>query len=289
MKLHLLNKSSVDNDCFSVSHNFYQHFLKIWHYHPEVELVLILKSTGTRFIGDSIKKFDEGDVVLIGKNLPHMWLNDEVYFQKESTLFASAIAIHFKEDFLGTSFFGVAEMKLISKMLERSSSGIHFLNVSEDIKKRVSELIVIQGFDKIVKLLELFNLLANHKDYELIVSSGFVNENKESGIVKLDKLNEYIFKNFNSEISSKEAAKIVFMNHSAFSRFFKRVHRKTFTRYLNEIRIGYACKLLLEPDYFIAQICYDCGFNNLSNFNKHFKSIKGLSPSEYVKSYTKIQ
>ncbi|MDB2607197.1 cupin domain-containing protein [Zobellia sp.] len=125
MKLHLLNRKSVPDRSFSVNHNLYSNFLRVWHYHPEIELVVIQKSTGTRFIGDSIEKFNEGEVVLIGKNVPHMWLNDEIYFQEDTTLEAEAFAIHFTKDFLGKGFFDIPEMKEVSNLLHRANRGLN--------------------------------------------------------------------------------------------------------------------------------------------------------------------
>jgi AraC-like DNA-binding protein len=260
--------------------------LKIWHYHPELELVYIAKSTGTRFIGDGIEKFSEGDLVLIGKNLPHMWLNDEVYFEADSDLVSEAIAIHFKEDFLGLGFFEAIEMKPILQLIKRAAQGIKFSNIDNKIIERIKKLHSLEPFEKTIKLVEILYKLANHEEYQLMSSPGFLNSFNKTDNKGLDEIYEFVFKNFNQPIGSKDVAEIAKMNPSAFSRFFKRIHRKTFTRYLNEIRIGYACKLLIENKNNITPVCYESGFNNISNFNRHFKSITGMSPSDYVKLHT---
>ncbi|NKI25454.1 AraC family transcriptional regulator [Arenibacter sp. 6A1] len=283
MKLHLLDRASKENSSFLVSHNRYSHFLKVWHYHPELELVLILKSTGTRFIGDSIEKFSEGDLVLIGKDLPHMWLNDEVYFEENSTLLSEAIAVHFKEDFLGMGFFELPEMKKILQLMNTASQGILFEDINPKILKDFNALLTAMPFEKTLKLIEILHQLANHDNYRLLSSPGYLKSFQKTENNSLDEIYEYIFKNFSKPISSKDVAEVAKMNPSAFSRFFKRIHRKTFTRYLNEIRIGYACKLLMENQHNITPVCYESGFNNISNFNRHFKSITGMSPSDYIR------
>lgn len=285
MKLHLLDRTSLRNNSFTVKDNRFPHFLKIWHYHPELELVAVLKSTGTRFIGDSIEKFEGGEVVLIGENLPHMWQNDAAYFEKSSDLIAEAVAVHFKKDFIGFEFFNSPEMNHIAELFDIARNGIKFQGVSTKIIDEIKELISLDGFERIMKFIRILNALAKHKNYKVLSSKGFINSLVKTENKNLDKTFEYIFKNFNNSITLKEIANVAGMNPSAFSRFFKRVNRKTFSRYLNEIRIGYACKLLIENSLNISAICYESGFNNISNFNRQFKIIKGMSPTQYIQSH----
>ncbi|MDO5977390.1 AraC family transcriptional regulator [Flavivirga spongiicola] len=285
MKLHLLDRSSLENNSFTIKKNNHPYFLKVWHYHPELELVIILKSTGTRFIGDDIDKFQEGDVVLVGKNLPHMLLNDDEYFNASSNLRAEAIAVHFKKEFLGFDFFNTPEMKHISDLFERANQGIKFNAIGTDIIEDIEQIFTLNDFDRTMKLINILNVLAKHKDYHLLSSIGFVNSFGKSESKDLDKIYEYIFKNFTKEITLKDVADIAKMNPSSFSRLFKRINRKTFKRYLNEIRIGYACKLLMEKKYNISYVCYESGFNNISNFNRQFKIITKMPPSQYISKH----
>lgn len=283
MKLHFLNREKPENSSFMVTHHVEPFFLKIWHYHPELELVLSLKSNGTRFIGDSIKKFEEGEVVLIGKNLPHMWLNDESYFKQGSTRVAEDIVIHFNKEFLGLDFLESHEMKPIAELFYKSRYGIKFINPNEKVLKGIKKIDALKpGFERTIKFIKILNALALHSEFELLSSEGFVNSFKQNKNESLDRTYEYIFENFAQPISLKNVAEIAGMNPSAFSRFFKRVNRKTFSRYLNEVRIGYACKLLIENKSKIITICYESGYNNISNFNRQFRAIKQLSPSEYL-------
>lgn len=285
MKLHLLNRSSVLNESFRVTHNKHANFLRVWHYHPEFELVIILKSTGTRFIGDSIQKFNAAEVVLIGANLPHMWLNDEIYFQEESKLSAEAVAIHFKHDFLGTDFFNLPEMQGISKLLYRASRGILFQGLSDTVMEDISTLAQAEATVKVHRLIKILDILAKHQTYNILASTSFLQSFHKTGNKRLDTIYEYVFQYFNTQISSSDVAKVAGMNKSAFSRFFKETHKKTFTTYLNELRVGYAAKMLVENKESITEIAYLSGFNNISNFNRQFKNIHNQSPSSYLKHH----
>lgn len=285
MKLHLVDRRSRNNRSFTVSHHNYPSLLKVWHYHPEIELVFLLKSTGTRFVGDSIETFEPGQLVLLGENLPHMWLNDPEYYEKESQLKAEAIAVHFKLDFLGPEFFNSPELLKVADLLERARQGILFHKPNEEVKTIMWELLSARGIERLTKLFTLLNLLCNATAYEYLSSEGFINSFNQKDTNNLKQVYEYIFKNFDEPIQLKEVAEIARMNPAAFSRFFKKIHKKTFTRYLNEIRIGYACKLLIEEKHKIIAVCFDCGFTNISNFNRQFKLIRGMTPTQFQKFY----
>lgn len=287
MKLHFLNRTSLQHSSFTISDYQSPHFLKIWHYHHELELVVIKKSVGTKFIGDHISKFEEGEVVLIGKDLPHMWLNEEAYFREDSKLEAKALAIHFKRDFLGNDFFKTPEMLIISELMDKANQGILFKNVPSDLQKKIESLSSLQTFERLYSFIGVLHSLAIHPYFEFLASSGYINSFKKTEIRSLDKTYEFIYKNFDKAISLQDIADIAGMNPSAFCRFFKRIHKVTFTHYLNEIRIGFACKLLIENKYNITRICYESGFNNISNFNRQFKTITGMSPTKYVNLHSK--
>lgn len=285
MKLHFIDRSNLEENSFTIKHNVYPNFLKIWHYHPELELVLILKSTGTKFIGDSIEKFQVGEVILIGENLPHMWLNEKSYFEENSNLIAEAIAFHFKKDFLGSEIFQAPEFKGIKLLIDNAKFGIKFKKINPEIKTRMLKLSQLSGFKRLQEFLQILSDLSKHKDIKFLSSTGFLNTFKKTDNNTLDKTYAYIFKNFTNQITLDDVASIANMNTSSFSRFFKRVNRKSFNEYLNEIRIGYACKLLIEHQYNITRICYESGFNNISNFNRQFKKIMGQSPSKFLKNH----
>lgn len=282
MKLHRLNRENPKNSSFSVTNHKVPNFLKVWHYHPELELVFTIRSSGTRFVGDSIKKFEEHDVVLIGKNLPHMWLNDDVYFEGNDELIAEDIVVHFRKEFLGIDFMAVTEMKPVFDLLNRASHGIKFLNLKGKVLRLLKKIATIEvGVERTLIFVKLLDLLARHKEHEILCSATFVNSFRKNQNAILDRTYEFVFENFADSINLSDVAKVANMNPSAFSRFFKRANQKTFSKYLNEVRVGYACRLLLDRESNITAICYESGFNNISNFNRQFRSIMNLSPSAY--------
>ena len=287
MKSRLLDRSHTTKQTFAAKRNRYGNFLKIWHYHPELELVVILESVGTRFVGDSIEKFEPGELVLLGRNLPHMWLNDKQYFEKDSGLHAEALCIHFKEDFVGSSFLELSSTKHIANLFKAAQRGIRFIDIDFPVVQEISVLMKETcEFSKLIQMLNLLQKLAKHENIKLLSSEAYPVMKSQ---VDLDNTHEFIFKNFNKSIQLSDVAAIAKMNPSAFSRYFKRIHRKTFSKYLIEIRIGFACKLLMENKSNINFVAYEAGFNNISNFNKQFKSIMKMNPSEYIKYHQQIK
>jgi len=173
MKLHVLDRSTSENQSFSVSFNSYPNFLKIWHAHSEFELAVILESYGSCFVGDSITPFVPGTVVLIGKNLPHMWLNDDVFFQSDVNLKAEAIAVHFKDYFLGKEFWQLPEMTQIGVLLARSQQGVMFRNLDDEFMQKVKLLLEKKGIERVILFLALLDKLSHHSDFKLLASKSY--------------------------------------------------------------------------------------------------------------------
>jgi AraC-like DNA-binding protein len=267
-----------------VSQHLLPYFLNVWHYHVELELLFIQKSTGTLFIGDYVGEFSPGDIILIGSNLPHMMLNDKSYFSNSSKqTSARSIAIHFDPDFLGRDFFNTPEAVKVKEILTDAQLGIRFNSNKKQIASTIVRLDKEEGFSRILLMLELLNQLADCQQFDLLSSPGFVQSYGKKINTKLDKVYDYLFNNYLDDISLETTAAHVMMNSSAFSRFFKKTTNKSFVRYLIELRIGHACKMLLEDSYKnVSEICYESGFNNLSSFNKQFKIVTGKTPSDYV-------
>ena len=287
MKPRLLNRSNEQRQAFSIKKNRFPNFLKIRHYHPELELVYITEGTGTRFVGDNIEKFEPGELVLLGENLPHMWLNDKDYFQADSELMAEALCIHFKEDFTGKQFLELTGTEALTELFKNARQGIRFIDLDFPAAEMMQHLVEEKDeFQRLLKFLELLHKLAKHRYIKLLSSEGYLERKPEE---HSDKTHEFIFKNFTKQILLSDVAAIARMNPTAFSRYFKRIHRKTFSRYLIEIRIGYACKLLIENKINVSSACYESGFNNISNFNKQFRHIMDMSPSQYIKQHRTVE
>lgn len=233
-----------------------------------------------RFVGDHIGKFQPGEVVLLGENLPHMWLNDEIYFEGNEGIFSESYCLHFSRDFLGKEFWQTVCTSHIAKMLSNARKGIHFLNLDDKAKLAFKELQNVKhDFEKLVITLDLLHTLASHKDIRYLASDAYeFSVTSQQG----DDSIKYILENFQNVIQLSDVAKIAGMNPAAFSRYFKRRHNKTFSYFLNEIRIGFASKLLIEQKHSISTVAYRSGFNSISNFNRQFRKIREMSPSEFL-------
>lgn len=274
---------------FVLQKDVYPYYPTPWHYHPEYELVLVVKSTGKRTVGDHVERFSDGDLLLLGPNLPHSYQNDPVYYQKDSSLSAEAIVIHFKEDFLGKDFFNLPEMIHVKQLFEKSRFGF---KVVGDTRKKIEEIMksmqALSGHQRIIRLLYILDVLSLTDDFELLAKPGFIQNYTISNNDQLAKVHNYIMSNFKKDISLSDVSKIANMSIPSFCRFFKSCTRKTFSSFLNDIRIGYACKLIVEDKFNISQICYESGFNNMSNFNRQFKKLTDKTPLQYKHLVTEL-
>ncbi|MBL7769633.1 MAG: AraC family transcriptional regulator [Flavipsychrobacter sp.] len=263
----------------------YQHwecsyFDKPWHFHKEYELTLIEKSEGTRFIGDQVSLFQPNDMVLIGPNIPHLYRNSESYYKNSKTV-AKSIFIHFTDDFLGNSFFEVPEMKLVKRLLNRSNLGLVIQDQTNDyVRDQLYEMQDLTPVKRLMKLLDILIVLSTSKHVSSVLSKEFtVSNNKDAS--RIDLVFQYIMKNFRNEIYIEDIASKLNMSIGSFSRYFKHHTRKTFSNYVTEIRISHACQMLLEDAYSVSEIGFMTGFENQSNFYRHFKRYTGVTPKEY--------
>lgn len=255
-----------------------------WHFHPEFELVLILKSTGRRMVGDHIGYFDEDDLVFMGSGIPHVWINDAQFMNGEAGYKADAIVIHFMDSFLGDKFLSIPEMENFKNILRTSSRGLAYHGETRTkINNLMKSMLTMSGLKRLSALFEIFDILATSAEYEVLASPGYTQvELKASD--RFGKVTEYIMRNFDKEITLPEVASIANMAVTTFCNFFKDHFRVTFVEYLNTVRIGYACKLLADDDHNIVEIAYESGFKNLANFNRQFKRFKNMTPTEYRKT-----
>lgn len=278
----LLKIESNVRQSFQIRKDIRPNFYSTWHYHEELELTLILKSSGTRFVGDSIGQFSAGDLVLVGENVPHVWKNDDSYYLEPSEKSAEAIVIHFRKDFAGKDFFSMPEMNKIKNLINEARRGFCFKGETKTlITGKIEILLDKSPFDQVLGLLEILNDMANTQEYQVLSSSGFTTSYSSTNGEQINRVYEYIIEHFRTEITLEKAAQVANMTPTAFCRFFKSRTRKTFTQFINEIRISFACRLLMEGKMDVSQVCFDCGFNNLSYFNRQFKIIKKNTPSTY--------
>ena len=262
------------------------HFDPNWHFHPHYQLFTVLEGTGKRLIGDSIHTFEPGDTVFLGPDIPHLWRSDSDYFNSDSGLQTRGIVLYFQEDFLGKEFLERSEMLSIRQLLIDSKRGIAYKGeLREHVRSELMGLLHEEGFQSVLRLLTLLNKLAHEEGGAPIASYGYVNTYKVSETERMQKVHSYVLQHFSQDIRLGDVASLAGMSEAAFCRYFKARSNKTFIDFVNEIRIGHACKLLLEDQWTIAQIAYDSGFDSLSNFNRNFKKYIGHTPREYKGNY----
>jgi AraC-like DNA-binding protein len=259
-----------------------------WHYHSEYEIIYLLESTGTRFVADHTEPFGPGDLVMVAGNLPHFWRNDDSYYTEGSPLRASRIVVQFPHDFLKPHFETYPEFLSIRSLLLRSEKGISFLPPHNDeIGEMLLELPRLSGFRQIMRFIEILNHMSQITNYKLLASDAYQPGRHDLFDNRLEKVMRFLTYNYQNHISLNEVAEIAGMHPSSFCRYFKDKTGKNLSVYLNELRIGFSCKLLINGTMQVSQICYETGFNNLSNFNRTFKSITGLTPTQYQNQFFK--
>lgn len=261
----------------------FPHFTYPWHFHSEFEIVYILKSSGRRFVADSVERFGEGDITLLGSNLPHFWKSES---EDNAENRVNAIVVQFHSDFFREEIYSYPEFHRIGEMLRRAARGIHFDQPgSEKIGRMLKRLLKMNGLERMLYFLKLMDVMARTENYRLLASKGYLLEDHKELNSRLDKIMHFINTNYQRKITQDEVASKIGMTTAAFCRYFKEKTGKGFIYFINEMRIGYACKLLIENHLSISQVCFECGFNNLSNFNRMFKRQTGQTPGEYQQQF----
>jgi AraC-like DNA-binding protein len=286
MRPQLLKVSKEPRHSFSVRQDLMPCINNRWHYHPEVELIHFKKGSGTQFIGDSIKEFKAGDVVLVGSNLPHYWKFDDSFFDVESTRTVDVRVAHFNENFWGQEFLQLPENLLIKSLLEKAKRGVQ---VTGRTRERVGEvlesLLETDGVQRVMLLMQALAIIAECKEPLILSSIGFKQDSFETEDDRINIIYDYSLKNFKRVIQLDEIAQVASISPNSFCRYFKSRTRKTYSQFLIEVRVGHACKLLIENNISIKQLCYESGFNNFTSFHKYFKMITGKSPLNYQKEF----
>ncbi len=276
-----LQKSPIPkNHAFVVRHLKEPIFDPNWHFHSEYQIFAVLKGQGTRFIGDHVAPFNSGNITFTGPNLPHLWRSDP----DESI--SEGIVIYFNEDFIGENLFSKEEGFKLQRLFQNSLRGI---GISGDtavlIKNMLLKLSTLEGLESIIELLKILNVISESTEITLLASPGYANTLKEGDTERMNIVHTYVMKHFREKIALTDIANLVNMTPTSFSRYFKVHANKTFSEFLSDIRIGYACKMLIENKMSASKACYESGFQTLSNFNKQFRAITKRTPSAYKKEY----
>ena len=260
-----------------------------WHYHPEVELIFFIKGNTSCIVGQEFTDFEEGEVVILGSNLPHVLQENSEFASLYPDVKPFGLIVQFRPDFLGENFFNVPELEFVNRFLERSKRGVRFgASVSEKFSAMPNRMEAMRDHEKLLQLLTVLLELAESEDYELLTKENLGNAFHVDEDRML-RVNEYIYRRFTDHITIREVASLINMSESAFCRYFRSRTLKTFTRYLNEIRISYACKLMQNASCSISSACFESGFNSLSYFNRQFRVILGSSPNDYRKAVRRMK
>ncbi len=255
----------------------------LWHYHPEIEMVFVNGGSGKRQIGSHISYYTNGDLILIGSNLPHCGFTDTNTGNKTETV------IQMKPDFLGKDFLHLPETSPILQLFDKAKGGIAF---GQEAKTAVGNRIELmeneEPLERLLILISVLKELEHSNDFQILNATGFSMETQVQDNDRINMIFNYVKDNFTEEISLDTIAEISSMTVPSFCRYFKKITKKTFTRFVNEYRIVHASKLLAEKQTSIANISYESGFNNFSHFNKLFKDFTGKSASEYRKELRSI-
>ncbi|MBJ7881536.1 AraC family transcriptional regulator [Gelidibacter salicanalis] len=281
MKLVLKNADTNAYKKLSVSRRILPCLDVAWHYHPEFELIYITKSNGLRFVGDSVSAFQPGDLVLVGSYLPHLWRNDPSYYKEDSTEEVETIITKFTIDFLGNEIFKLPDFIEIKKLLDKSKFGICFgVETSLALHNEIVNLPNLSSVEQYIKILTILQKLSLTDDISILSSSDMRQSTTESS-ERIDTVLRYISDNYAANIGLDDIADVACMTTNSFCRFFKKTTNKSFTQFLNEVRIKNASRLLVQDDISVSSVCYAVGYNSITNFNKQFKQIMGVTPKSF--------
>jgi AraC-like DNA-binding protein len=256
-----------------------------WHYHNNFEISFITEGSGKRIVGDSIEEFQPGDLAFIGPNLPHVWISDkETRMLSKRTL--EMVFLQFNLNVLSDQLLSLPEFSNIKRALKLSERGIQIIG---DTLNQVSEVMLqlpyLKSFERMIHFFILMDLIGKSKTNVRLASKEYLKIRFTTGNKRIASIHEYLMNNYREEVNLNKLAGLVNMAEGSLCRFFKMNMGITIFEYLNKIKTEFACKLLMDPDLSIMEVCFDSGFNNISHFNKQFKKITGVTPSEYRKRF----
>jgi AraC-like DNA-binding protein len=254
-----------------------------WHYHPEIELIYITEGKTNAVIGDGFQHFEEGDLVILGANFPHVLQENKAFAKDNPDCKPFGLVLQFTEDFLGADFMKKPEMQQVNTLLNKSKRGIHFKKeIVEKVKEPLLNMHQLSEPRKLISLLDILETLAESDAYDYMTHKNYGYDHTQDED-RMRCIHQYIYAHFTEKITVKDIAGVANMTETSFCRYFKTRTLKNFTRFVNEIRISYACKLLSNTNYTVTAVCFESGFNEVSYFTRQFKKIMKLSPQQYQK------
>lgn len=284
MKALPFNVIKLQSESFKVEIEDQKHFYDYLHTHPEIQLTIIISSTGTLVGGNFIESFKPGDAFLLGSNMPHFFKNDAIYYSEDSEQNAKAISIFLRSDVLSPGFLHLPELNLIKQLIEKSKHGIKFDGVTAlDILSLAEQIIEAENTERIILLLKLLDLASRSKKLNALSKDVILNFGNELEGERFSNILHFTLTEFQNPISLDKVAAVANMTTNSFCRYFKKKTRKSYVTFLNELRINNACIQLKNKDLSVSDIAFQSGFNNITNFNKQFKVLMGIAPRDYRK------
>ncbi|WP_316842468.1 AraC family transcriptional regulator [Pedobacter gandavensis] len=287
MKAQLLKVSMAPAQSFSVRQDVEPFVNNKWHYHQELELIYFNEGKGTQFIGDNIQSFNSGDIVLVGAHLPHYWRFEDAYFEGGSKSGTADVKVaHFSEDLWGDFFLNLPENKALKDVMEKSRRGVKITGKNKaQVAILLGRMLEAEGTERIILLMQALLEISKCVELETLASVGFQYDLEQVEKDRISDIYEYTYANFRNKICLEEIADVAKISPNSFCRYFKSRTRKTYSQFLTEIKVGQACKLLIEAHLNLKQICYNSGFNNFASFHKCFKKVTGKSPLCYQREF----
>lgn len=283
MKVIPFSIPKTSREAFRIQVDVLPYFYDKLHQHPETQIMFIEKGEGTLIAGDYVGRFSAGSLFLIGSSQPHVFRSDDIYYKPKSKLRVNATSLYFDERYAGENFWQLDELQKIYKFLLQSVVGYRIQGKTHSLlAPLIREMRSLKGVSKLIHFLHLLKVLSESKDLiplsvAQVHTSLTVNEGK-----RMNDILQFTFSQSNRKIKIEEVAAVANLSAEAFCRYFKVRTRKTYTNFLNEVRISNACKMLIEKRKNIQEICYDVGFSNLSHFNRTFKKVTGKTPKGYL-------
>lgn len=285
-----LHKSPIPESRIFVAKELKErHFDATWHAHSEYQLFLVLKGTGTRFIGNTVKSFNAGDLTFLGPGVPHLWRSDGAYFKKDSNLTTHGLVIYFRNGFLG-DLLEKEEMGRLNKLFTKAKRGIEYYGeTAEQVAGMMKQMVDAHGTSSLIQLLQIMELLDQTREYRFLHNADYKYKLKEAETQRINLVYNYAAQHFQGHITLAAVANLLNMTPTSFSRYFRMKTSKSFSEFISELRIRHACKLLNEEDgKTIGQISYECGFNTMSNFNRQFRLYTKMTPKSYREQFSHI-
>jgi len=260
-----------------------------WHYHAECELLFIKRSRGIWLVGDYKDTFESGDVILLGSGIPHSFRHENKYITEDESEQGEALVTLFSPEIFGEYFLSLPESKEIKNLLELSKRGLKMKGTTmKNIGFIMEEIVQAEKGRKLLHLLNILQLIAEKNEYEILATEGYSCQIEKINNDRLNLIIEFTYDNYHKQVTIDEISTLVNMSVPSFCRFFKEKTKKTYIQFLMEVRIGQACKLLIEDEMHSAEVGYTCGYNSISHFNHQFKIIKNKSPLEFKRSYLNL-